>query len=351
LGGSEEDGIMKILKVIAVVVAFLAVSLVGCSKEEAKEAATGQSPSLAQTASDLDPADKTVAVTVNGEEITKGQIAEEVTRLSRQFGGRMSPEQMEQMQSALTKQATENLISRALLTQKIAEEGIAVSPEEVASRMDEVRSNFGSEEDLSNRLAMMGMTVEMLEKEMETGLGVEKLLAEHAPSEEVTDADVKAYYDDNPGQFEQPERIKASHILIKSDPGDTDAMKAEARKEAEKVLADLKNGADFAQMAREHSACPSSQNGGDLGFFQRGQMVKPFEDAAFALGVGQMSGIVETQFGYHIIKVTDREEGRQIPFEEAKDNIRARLEGQGKQAAMKAYTDQLRAEAKIDYKE
>jgi peptidyl-prolyl cis-trans isomerase C len=340
---------MKALKLIVLLVSVVAVASVGCSKEEGETPAAEQAQG--QMTGSLDPNDQTVAVTVNGTAITNGQIAEEVARLSKQFGGRMTPDQMGQMQEALSQQAEENLISRTLLQQEIEKEGIKVPQEEIDARMAEVRANFGSEQELTDRLAMMGMTLETLEHEMGTGLAVEELIARHAPTQEVTDSEVRAYYDDNTARFQQPDRVQASHILIKVEADDSEATKALARKEAEEVLAQLHQGADFAEMAREHSACPSSQNGGDLGFFQRGQMVKPFEDAAFAMDVGEISGIVETQFGYHIIKVTGREDGRTIPFDEAKDNIRAMLDGQRKQAAMKTYTDQLRAEADIQFKQ
>ena len=339
---------MKALRIGLLLAAATAVALAGCSKEESKE--PGADRPEGGMAEALDPTDQTVAVVVNGEDITKGQIAEEVARLSRQFGG-MSPEQMGEMQGALGGQATDNLISRRLVEQRIKEEGITVSPEEVDERMAEVMANFGSEEELSERLAMMGVTVDMVKHEMETGLAVEKLLARHIPQAEVTDADTRAYYDDNPGQFTQPERVGASHILVKTEDTDTEAVKQEARSEAERLLGELKGGADFAQLAAEHSDCPSSANGGDVGLFGRGQMVKPFEDAAFAMGIGEISDVVETQFGYHIIKVTEREEEQMVAFDEVEEDIAAMLDAQRKQEALKAYTDQLRAEANIEYKD
>jgi peptidyl-prolyl cis-trans isomerase C len=338
---------MRFIRLVVVLMAALAVTSVGCSKEETKEPQADQTQG--QVTEALDPADETVALTVNGVDVTKGEIAEEVARLSRQFG-RMDPQQVGQMQGALQEQATDNLISRILLEQQVKKEGIEVKQEDVDARMAEIRASVGSEEELANRLAMMGMTVELLEQEMWTGLAVEKLIAEHSPVAEVTDDEVRAYYDDNPGQFQQPEMVKASHILIKTEPNGTEAMKTQAREEAEAILAELNKGADFATLAAERSACPSSQKGGDLGFFQRGQMVKPFEDAAFAMSVGEVSGVVETQFGYHIIKVTDRQEARTIPFDDVKDQVRTMLEGRRQQEAMKAYTDQLRASATIDLK-
>jgi peptidyl-prolyl cis-trans isomerase C len=339
---------MKSLKVILLAVLAITVLLAGCSEEETKEPMADQAQG--QAAQPLDQADRTVAVTVNGEDVTKGEIAAEVARLSRQFGG-MNQQQAGQMQGALKQQAMDNLISRILLQQKIDEEGIEVTDEEIEARMAEIRSNVGSEEELNNRLAMMGMTVEILEREMGTGLAVEKLVAKYVPMTEVTDTDVMAHYNDNLAQFKQPETVKASHILIKSEADDSESMKTRALGEAEDVLAKLRNGEDFARLASEHSACPSGQKGGDLGFFQRGQMVKPFEDAAFGLGVGEMSGLVETQFGYHIIKVTDHEPERTVPLEEAEDQIRAMLSAQRQQEAMRTYTEQIRTSASIEYKD
>lgn len=339
---------MKYSRLLVLLVVVTVVALLGCSKEEAKEPAAEQAQGGA--AGTLDPADQTVALTVNGVEVTNGEVANEVNRLNQQVG-RMSPDQRGQMQGAMRQQAIDNLISRILLEQQIEKEGIEITQEEIGARMAEIRSTVGSEEDLKNRLAMMGMTLEGLEREMGTGLAVEKLIAEHAPVSEVTEADISAYYQDNPGQFEQPEMVKASHILIKSEPNDTEAMKQRARDEAESVLAELDAGADFAELAKVHSVCPSSERGGDLGFFQRGQMVEPFADAAFAMEVGETGGPVETQFGYHIIKVTDRQEARSIPLDEVKDQVRAMLEGQRQQEAMKTYTDQLRAAADIEYKD
>jgi peptidyl-prolyl cis-trans isomerase C len=321
--------------------------LTGCSKEESKEPEADVTKRDVTLEPDFD--DTTVALKVEGETITEGQVAEEASRLAMQFGGASTPEQTGQMREAMRKQATDNLIARTLLAQAIEREGITVGEDEIDERMAKIRSNFGSEEELSSRLAMMGMTVEMLDREIETALAAEKLIDKYSPPEEVTEADIKSYYDGNIDRFKQPERVKASHILIGFGEGDTEATKQEKRREAEGLLAQLGQGSDFAQLASEHSTCPSGQNGGDLGFFGRGMMVKPFEDAAFSLAPGEISDVVETRFGYHIIMVTDREEDRTLPFHEARDGIFQMLDGQRMQEAMKAYTEQLRASADIEY--
>ena len=122
------------------------------------------------------------------------------------------------------------------------------------------------------------------------------------PGIAVSEADARAYFDAHPDEFKMPERVHASHILVKVDPNASDASKAESRKKLEGIKARLDGGEDFAKLAEENSDCPSSAKGGDLGFFTRGQMVAPFEEAAFALNPGDTSDVVETRFGFHLIK-------------------------------------------------
>jgi peptidyl-prolyl cis-trans isomerase C len=346
---SQEGQVMKVFKVSLVLLGILGLILAGCAKEEGEQQVETEQEG-AKPVSQTSPGDPTVAVVVDGAEITNGQIEAEMGRLMQQMGSQMSPQQMESMKGVLKQQATENVINRVLLEQTIENEGIEATEEEIDERMAQVAAQFGSEEEMENRLAMMGMTRENLLVEMSTAIKVEKLMDKHAGSSGVTDAQVREYYDANPGQFQQPERIKASHILFGLDEGSTPEMRAEKKAEAELVLADLKQGANFEELATQHSSCPSAPRGGDLGFFEKGRMVKPFEDAAFALDVGETSGLVETRFGFHIIRVVDLEEARTVPFDEARENIKGFLEGRGKQEILKTYTDELRAEADIEYK-
>jgi len=132
---------------------------------------------------------------------------------------------------------------------------------------------------------------------------------------------VRAYYDGHRDFFKQPERIRASHILIKVDPKADVAQKAAARRQLEQIQQKLAAGEDFASLARQYSQGPSSSRGGDLGFFRRGQMVKPFEDAAFALKPGEVSGIVETPFGYHLIKVLEKKPETIATFDQSRSRI------------------------------
>jgi peptidyl-prolyl cis-trans isomerase C len=157
------------------------------------------------------------------------------------------------------------------------------------------------------------------------------------------------FYQKNQDKFQQGARVRASHILISVPEKADAATKLQAKTKAEGVLKDLKAGKDFAAAAKENSQDPgSAANGGDLGYFEQGQMVPPFEQAAFALKPGEMSDLVETPFGFHIIKVADKQASRVVPIEEAKPQIEQYLTGQNRQEQTAAFVKTLKAKAKID---
>lgn len=139
---------------------------------------------------------------------------------------------------------------------------------------------------------------------------------------QVSDKEVEDYYELNIDQYKKLERIRARHILIKTEPSDTAAQISEKRKEAEKILEEAKSGADFAELARKYSQDATAPDGGDLGYFARGDMFGPFEQAAFSLKPGEISDVVITPFGFHIIKLEDYQSARTIPLEEVKDQIK-----------------------------
>jgi peptidyl-prolyl cis-trans isomerase C len=182
-------------------------------------------------------------------------------------------------------------------------------------------------------------------------LGVEKLIDTEAAAETaVTEEDAKKYYDGNSRRFSQSEQIRASHILIKTE-GFDEAGKAAAKAKIDGLLKQVKEGADFAELAKANSDCPSGSGGGDLNFFERGRMVPAFDKTAFALKENEISGIVETKFGYHIIKQTGRKDAKTTSFEEAKAGILEEMKGRKKGEFGRKYLEQLKAEAKIVWSE
>jgi peptidyl-prolyl cis-trans isomerase C len=290
-----------------------------------------------------------MAVTVNGRALTEQEVTEEQNRLMQQLGGRVPPEKLGAMQEAIRKQALESVINRVLFEQAVEREGINASEDEVDSRLSAIRNSFDTEEAYAGRLVDMGITQGELRSQVAAALRMEKLFEIHTSSvKDPSEDELQSFYQENSEQFVQPERIRASHILLQVEPNIPEQEKSVKRLEAAKILGEIQGGTDFAQMASRHSGCPSSAEGGDLGYFGKGQMVKPFEDAAFALKVGGVSDVIETKFGYHIVKVTDRQEPGTIPFEAAKGDIATFLKGRRQQEAMSVYAGELRAAATIE---
>jgi peptidyl-prolyl cis-trans isomerase C len=164
----------------------------------------------------------------------------------------------------------------------------------------------------------------------------------------VTDAEAKEFYENHPDMFQQPEKIRASHILIKAEPDADKADKEAARKKLEDIQKKVEAGEDFGELAKAHSEGPTSAKGGDLGFFGRGQMVKPFEDVAFALKTGEVSDIVETRFGYHIIKGTDKQQAGTVAYDEIRERLKDYLKEQKVQKQVAGYIEKLKADADIE---
>ena len=195
----------------------------------------------------------------------------------------------------------------------------------------------------------MGLTEEDVRVQIQRGLAIRDLIDQKVANKVViTDEETKAYYTGNPQLFNQPEQVKASHILVKVEPAADDAKKAEAGKKIEEIQQKLKAGSDFAELAKEYSEGPSSARGGDLGSFQRGQMVKPFEDAAFSMQVNEVSGRVETRFGYHLIKVYDKKPAGTLAYADVKVKIAQRLKQEKVEKEATQYVENLKQDAKVE---
>jgi peptidyl-prolyl cis-trans isomerase C len=193
-------------------------------------------------------------------------------------------------------------------------------------------------------------TLDQMRSDLRQDLIVQKMIeTEVAPKSAVTPAQVTDFYTKNPDQFKQPERVRASHILIMVAKDADAAAKTQARTKAADILKDVKAGKDFAGLAKQHSQDPgSAQNGGDLGFFQAGQMVGPFNDVAFKLAPGEISDLVETEFGFHIIKVAEKQAARTVPLEEVRTRLEQYLERTNRQQQTDVFINGLKTKGKID---
>lgn len=295
-----------------------------------------------------------MVASVNGEVITAAQLDEATKNIMQQFQGQLPPDQMDQLRPNLRKQALDNLINMTLLLRQASREGIQPGPDAVQERIAEITSRFPSPEQFRQQLADAGVSEETFRREIEQGLKIQTLLDSKAPpGAEISEEEIEEFYRNNPKNFQMQERVRASHILVGHQGASNSTAERspeEARKRAEEVLEKARaEGADFAALAQEFSEGPTASRGGDLGFFISGQMVKPFEETAFALQSGEISDIVETQFGYHIIQATGREDAREIPLEEVREKIITFLNNQKQQEAINDYLVKLRGAVEIEY--
>jgi peptidyl-prolyl cis-trans isomerase C len=220
----------------------------------------------------------------------------------------------------------------------------------VDERIKEIQKQFPSEDAFKQMLTSRKTTLEQVRSDISQDITVQKLIAnEIADKVAVKPEQVTDFYAKNPDQFKQPERVRASHILIMVPKGSDEAAKTAARNKAADILKDVKAGKDFAALAKEHSQDPgSAKNGGDLGFFQQGQMVGPFNDVAFKLAPGSVSDLVETEFGFHIIKVAEKQTARAVPLEEVRPQLEQYLERQNREQQTDAFVNGLKAKGKVE---
>jgi len=303
-----------------------------------------------------------VVVTVNGVDIMESQVEALVKPQLDKIAAKsaqLSPEFLEQYKKQLRKTVLDRLIIEQLLDEKIKEAGIKVTDEEVIKQIEEIASAQTpplSLDEFKKLIKTFGQSFEWVKQQVRRGLQFEKLLSiQFVDKLKVTEEDAKKYYSENKSKFETPEQVRASHILIRpkiTDPNtDPNQTRAEARAKAAELLQKIRNGADFAELAKANSDCPSAARGGDLDFFSRGEMVPAFEKVAFQLKVGQVSDIVETRYGYHIIKVTDHKDAGVIPFEQAKEDIIKQLRQEKQNGLVRQYIQSLKDQATIVYSE
>ena len=285
---------------------------------------------------------------VNGSIITQaefdremGRVQRSISRQGRAVDGSKLP--------AIRKEVLEGLIDRQLLVQESRKEGIKVEETAVNDRLGTLKGRFPSEDQFEEALKGMGLSVADLKTQLREGMAIQSLIEKRfAQQTSVSEDETKAYYDGNPRDFMRPEQIQARHILIKVGPEADKGEKAAARKKIEEIQAKLKKGEDFGALAEEFSEGPSKVKGGDLGWFDRGRMVKPFEEAAFALKPGEVSNVVETQFGYHLIEVTDKRSATKMPYTEVREKLQQYLKDIKVQEEVRVYVTGLKEKSQVE---
>lgn len=295
------------------------------------------------------PTEATGAASVNGVVISNEDVNRQMFALEQHFLSTQGKAIRPDMVPGVRSKVIDDLIDKELLFQESRKKGIEIEDKAVDARMDALKKQFPNEEAFQEEMNRMDLTEESLRLQIKKDMTVQQLVERNILVKvKVSDEDAKAFYDRHPELFKETEKVRASHILIESQ-ADTDPVtKDQRRKKLEGVKKRMDGGEDFASLAKEFSHCPSAEKGGDLGYFERGQMAKPFEEAAFSMKPGEISDIVVTPFGFHLIKLTDRRPARTVPYEESKERINQHLQRLKFTEEMNAYLGELKKKSKVE---
>jgi peptidyl-prolyl cis-trans isomerase C len=311
----------------------------------ASAASTNKSTSIVATAA----AGGEVVARVNGVDITRKELDTAVQAFSYQMarqGHHVSPEETATLQQSVLEQ----LIGRQLVLQQGHKQIPADVDKKVQEQIDQAKASKGGYVEFKKALADGGVTVEQFTHEVRDGIIIHETIQSLIDKRvKISPEDARAFYDGNPDQFKQPELVRASHILISCSPDATDEVKKGKRAEIDAALSLIKGGEKFADVAKKVSEDPgSAQNGGDLGYFPRGRMVPEFDTAVFSMKTNEISGVITTQFGYHILQVTGRKPAQITPFDQVKEQLADYLKQRKGGEVTRAYVTELRSSAKVE---
>jgi len=306
----------------------------------------GQPPASPVPAKPVPATLPNVLAKVNGEAVERWELETALKRAEARAGSPVPAEQRDEV----LRNMLDQIVAFHLLSQESHARRLEATDTEVDAQLAKIRQSFPTEEAFNQGLAIQGLTMDLLKRQTRMTLGVQKLVELEVDSKiTVSDADVDGFYKQNLERFKQGESVRASHILIGVPQNADEAQKKTAKDKAQQILKQARGGSDFATLAKEQSQDPgSAPNGGDLGFFPKGQMTPTFDEAAFTLKPGALSGVVESPFGFHIIKVHERRPARTIPLAEVTSQIREFLTQGQRQTKLDQFIEQSKAKTKIE---
>ena len=287
---------------------------------------------------------------LNGREIPRQAIEHELNRLVQFYAQHgMTEDQIRAQLPLLRKRAEEQAIGTALLFAEAARLDLPVSDDEVEASLRRMTDEAGGPARLRAILEKQGQNVQQLREEIRRGRRVDKLVEKAtADTPDPTDAEAEAFFAAHRDEFGKAEQVRAQHILV-TPKGEGPEADREAMAKIRQIRQRLLDGSDFSTEAAAHSDCPSGkQAGGSLGWFSRGMMVKEFDEAAFSMKVGELSNVVKTQFGYHVIYKNDAQPESIPDFSEVRERVKDLLRHQRRGEALAAYVAELREKASIE---
>ena len=289
---------------------------------------------------------KDPVATVDGVAITKAQLDDAFKAAVESAGAKAADLTPEQKLNGY-RQLLDELIMDKLVAKAAA--GITVSDEEVNAEIAKIKKQFPDEQAFAAQLKEAGQTPEKLSTSLRTMLQQQRWMKSQIKDLPVTDEDAKKFYDGNPTDFQNPDTVKASHILFLVNKDDSEEVVKQKQAAAQKAADRAKKGEDFTKLAKELSEEPGAkESGGDLGFFSKDRMVPEFAEVAFKQNPGEISAPVRTQFGWHVIKVTEKKPAGTVPFEQVKEQITSYLKGTKQREAVQTVLKGLKDSSKIE---
>ncbi|MCC7212380.1 MAG: hypothetical protein E3K40_04050 [Candidatus Brocadia sp.] len=277
---------------------------------------------------------KSIIVTVNGKPITQEMLVRKLKNITNQN---------KETFNAMKQEIIDQMITDILIEEFIDKQGLIVTPEEIEREIRQIKNTIsGNQKDdvpsLERILSSIGSDIDEFKRSMKYSIALEKYFLK-----KLDDTALKKYFEENQGVF-NGEAVKVSHILIDTRNMKSEKEFAQALEQIKNIKKEIEQGGIFEEIARKYSDCPTANNGGDLGFIQRkGNFSKSFLDTAFSLKAGQLSGPVKTEYGYHLIKVTEKKEGSPVRFDDVREKVRL----EALDTEILALLNQLRHEATI----
>jgi peptidyl-prolyl cis-trans isomerase C len=331
---------------LLLVAAFLAA---GCGKQAPKPsdaaAKGGQQPAATLAGATEEPGD--VLVKVEGKKLTRGEVQDELAMRMTAVGDGVPPDRRPELQARMFDYIVDQFIMKTILLQEADRQKVKVTPEDEAQAFDRIAKQLPPGKTVEQIMKESPIGEKRMREELETGLRVEKLVAREMSNRVVVaDSEIAALRESDKDRLVLPESVRARHILILSSTNE-DAVARQAKKaKIEGIRKQVLDGASFEEMARANSDDKATrERGGDLGIFRRGQMVKPFEDAAFTQELDAVGPVIETRYGFHIVQVLEKTPGRALTDSE----VAAIIQRKKRAEETRKLFQELRAKAKVEF--
>jgi peptidyl-prolyl cis-trans isomerase C len=350
---------MKNTNIMRIILAIMMIALLfvmpACSKkdEKSKEVKTPASSAPALEAVQAQPLASpdtaNLVVDVNGARLTKSKLDADVESKMQAMKGQIPADQLKKARPMIRQRLINDFVIRILLAGEVKKQGLTASEKEINDAIELMKRKLPSGTSIEDLMKKNQVTPAAFRDEIRFGIKINKLvMAAMGSKSKPTSKDIEAYYKSNKDKFKMPETVKVRHILIAKNNSDSEKIKSEKKAKAESIREQILGGADFAELAKKNSDCPSKDKGGELGVFPKGQMVKLFEDAAFSQKKNEIGPVVETEFGYHIIQVMDKYPPKTMPLDDnMKKMISNFLVHQRQQETFEALVKNLKDKATI----